>query len=189
MKYKYYFKKPKSEIVKDILKWLALSGAIYIAASSPYFIWNLIRNIPKWKKYKSRNLNEAFKRLKREGAILIEKRGKQFYLKLTEKGKKMAGWLQIDALKIKRPKKWDGKWRLVIFDISQLKKFYRELFRGKLKELGFYPLQKSVWIHAFDCRDEIELLKDFFGLGDKEVRLILAEDIGNDKFFREIFRV
>lgn len=37
-KYKYYFTKPKSEITKDILTWLLITGAIFIAASSPYFI-------------------------------------------------------------------------------------------------------------------------------------------------------
>jgi hypothetical protein len=42
-KYKYYFYKPKSEIVKDILNWLMLAGAVYIAASSPYFVRNLLK--------------------------------------------------------------------------------------------------------------------------------------------------
>lgn len=45
IKYKYYFKKPKSEIVKDILSWLAIAGAVYIAASSPYFTIRLLRDI------------------------------------------------------------------------------------------------------------------------------------------------
>ena len=127
--------------------------------------------------------------MKKAGCIRIERKGKQIYLRLTEKGKRMAGWLQVDALEIKRPRKWDEKWRIVIFDISQLKKFYRELFRGKLKELGFYPLQKSVWIHPFDCQDEIELLREFFGLTKDEVRLIVAENIESDDWLREIFKI
>jgi len=101
----------------------------------------------------------------------------------------MAGWLQIDALKIKHPQKWDTKWRLVIFDISHLKKKYREAFRGKLKELGFWYLQKSVWLHPFECRDEIALLRDFFGLTKNEVRLITAEDIERDEEFAKHFKV
>jgi len=189
MKYKYYFKKPKSEIVKDILRWLAMAGIIYIAASSPYFVLKLMKNFKKLRKYKKGTVYNAFWRLKKAGCIKIERKGEQIYLRLTEKGKRMAGWLQVDALKIKKPRKWDGKWRIVIFDISQLKKFYRELFRGKLKELGFYPLQKSVWIHPFDCRDEIELLREFFGLAKDEVRLIVAENIESDDWLREIFKI
>ena len=192
MKYKYYFKKPKSVIVKDILYWLAIAGMVYFAASSPYFVLNLMRSFKKWrkyKKYKTRNISNAFKRLERQGCIEIKKTNHQIYISLTEKGKRMANWLQIDALKIKRPIKWDGRWRIVIFDIAQMKKFYREAFRGKLKELGFYPLQKSVWIHPFNCKDEIEVLKDFFGLSEKEIRLIIAEEIGQEQWLRKIFNI
>jgi len=188
-KYKYYFKKPRSEIIKDILKWLAISGVVYVAAASPYFTIQLLRNIKRLKKYPKRKLSSAFYSLKKQGCIIIQEKNHQIYITLTEKGKKKVGRLQIDALKIKKPKKWDKKWRIVMFDISQLKKFYREAFRGKIKELGFYPVQKSVWLHPFDCSDEIEVLKDFFGLNEKEVRLIIAKDIGNDDYFKKIFKL
>jgi len=191
MKYKYYFKKPRSEITKDVLYWLLVSGAVCIAATSPYFFLNLLKGIKKWRKYKNqrRKVSDTFKRLRKQGCIKVEKRNHQIYIRLTESGKKMAGWLQIDALKIKRPKKWDEKWRLIIFDIMELKRSYREAFRGKLKELGFYPLQKSVWIHAFDCCDEIELLREFFGLSQKELRLIISNNIGPDEWLRKIFKI
>lgn len=188
-KYKYYFYKPKSEIVKDILSWLAIAGATYIAASSPYFIRSLLRNIEKFRKYPKQKVSNIFYRLKKEKLIEIKRKGRQFYISLTKEGKKKAGRFQIDALKIKRPKKWDGKYRLVIFDISQLKKILRELFRGKLKELGFYQLQKSVWVHAFDCEAEIELLKEFFGLSEKELRLVVTKKIGEDRELKKIFKL
>lgn len=194
MKYKYYFRKPKSEIVKDILEWLAIAGAIYLAGSSPYFVLNLEKEFIKWLKhrkynYKRKQLYNTFYRLNKSGDIIIERKGHQIYIHLTQKGKRKANWMQIDALKIKNQKRWDKKWRLVIFDISQLKKIYREAFRGKLKELGFYPLQKSVWIHPFNCKDEIWLLKDFFGLNDSELRLVIAEDIGPDTELKKFFKI
>lgn len=188
MKYKYYFKKPKSEIGKDIIKWLAITGLVCFAAQSPYFSVNLIRNFKRWHKYKKRNVSDTFQRLRRQGCIKIEKEEHEIRISLTDEGKKMAGWLQIDALKIKPSKKWDKKWRIVIFDIAQLKKFYREAFRGKLKELGFYPLQKSVWIHPYNCYDEIELLRNFFGLTHKEMRLIITDDIGPCDWLRKIYK-
>ncbi len=188
-KYKYYFAKPRSEIVKDILSWLAIAGVIWIAASSPYFIRNILNNLKRWKKYPKNKVKNAFYNLKKQGLIKIEKKGRQIYISLTKEGKRKAGMFQIDKLKIARPKKWDGKWRLVIFDISQHKKFYREAFRGKLKELGFYQLQKSVWVHAFDCQAEIELLREFFGLTENEIRLVIAEKIENDQKLREHFKL
>lgn len=189
MKYKYYFKKPKSEIVRDVVNWLAVAGAISIAATSPYFLINLVRSIPRWGSYKRRNVSNVFRRLRKQGCLNIEYKGNQIHISLTKKGEKLAGWMQINALKIKKPKKWDRKWRMVIFDISQLKKSHREAFRGKLKELSFRPLQKSVWIHPFDCRDEIELLRDFFRLSQNEMRLIIANNIGPDGHLRKNFKI
>jgi DNA-binding transcriptional regulator PaaX len=167
-------------------------GIFYFAASSPYFVLNLEKGMRRWlwgRKYKKKKVYNAFYRLKKEGCIKIEKKNHQIYISLTDKGRKKAGWLQIDALKIKKPKKWDKKWRIVIFDISQLKKILREAFRGKLKELGFRQLQKSVWIIPYDCRDEIELLRDFFGLSKKELRLIVAESIDGEDILKKIFKI
>ncbi|MBU4466569.1 hypothetical protein KKF47_00685 [Patescibacteria group bacterium] len=189
-KYKYYFKKPKSEITKDILYWLLIAGAVYVAASSPSFTRSLINGYNKrWKKYPKRKVYDAFYNLRRQGLIEFRKQGKQIYINLTYEGKKKAGYRQINELEIKKPKRWDRKWRIVIFDISELKKMHRDAFRGKLKELGFSLLQKSVWVHPFDCAAEIELLQDFFGLKEENLRLIIAESLGNDIKLRKYFKL
>lgn len=188
-KYKYYFRKPKSEIVKDVLRGLAVAGAVSIAAASPYFTSNLMRGFRNNKKYESKKIYDTFYKLNKSGYIRIERRNHQIHISLTNEGKKKAGRFQIDSLKINKPKKWDQKWRVVIFDISQLKRLQRNAFRGKLKELGFYLLQKSVWVHAYPCKDEIELLREFFGLTHKEIRLITAENIEEDDYFRKIFKI
>ena len=185
-KYKYYFKKPTGEIGKDILKSLAVAGAVCIAGTSPYFAVNLFKGI--WG-HKKKKVCDTFYNLKRYGYINFEKKNHQLYISLTEDGKKAAGRFQIDSLEIKKPKKWDKKWRLVIFDIAHLKRIKRELFRGKLKELGFYLLQKSVWVYPYKCDDEIELLREFFGLIKKEACLIVADSIENDALLRKVFKL
>lgn len=188
-KYKYYFAKPRSEIVKDIFKGLVIGGAICLAATSPYFAVNLLRSFKYSRKYKPKKTYDAFYNLKRQGYINIEKRNHQIYISLTKEGRKKAGKFQIDCLKINETKKWDRKWRIVIFDISHLKTLQRNAFRSKLREFGFHLLQKSVWAHPFPCKDEITLLRDFFGLSQKEIRLITAENIENDNFLRTIFKL
>jgi DNA-binding transcriptional regulator PaaX len=187
--YKYYFKKSKSEIAKDVMKLLLISGAMIIAASSPYFIRNVLKYNKNWEKYPKIKIANTFSNLRRRGFINIEKRGNQIYIHLTKEGRKKAGLFQINSLKIKKPKRWDRKWRIAIFDISQLKKLYREALRGKLKELGFYKLQKSIWIHPFDCKDELDLLRDFFGLSEDELRIIIAENIGSDTKLKQYFKL
>lgn len=188
-KYKYYLAKPKSEIVKDLLSLLIVSGAIIIAANSPYFLQNVIRRYEKWKKYPKHKISDTFYRLKRQGLIDIKTVNRQIYISLTNEGRKKAGIFQIDQLKITRPKLWDGKWRILIFDIAQKKKFSREALRGKLKELKFVMIQKSVWVHPFECRAEVELLQDFFGLTKNEMRLIISRNIGDDGDLRQKFDI
>lgn len=188
-KYKYYFRKPRSEIIKDILLALAASGVIYVAASSPYFGLNLMKALKRSKRYGKKKTYDAFYRLRKEGCINMKNVRGQIYISLTKKGRKKAGWLQIDKLRIKKPKKWDGKWRIVVFDIVEMKKIHREAFRGKLKELGFCQLQKSIWIYPFYCKDEIDLLRDFFGLSEDDLRLIAARNIGDDKKFKAFFNL
>jgi DNA-binding transcriptional regulator PaaX len=188
-KYKYYFKKPKSEIVKDVFTWLLVGGMVAIATTSPYFVQNLIKGHKKWQKYPKRKVSDTFYRLRKQGFIEIQTVNRQIYISLTKEGRKRAGIFQIDKLKLTKPKRWDRKWRLLMFDVPQKRKIYREALRGKLKELGFLPLQKSVWIYPFECRAEMELLQDFFGLSQNELRLIIAENIGDDSGLRQEFKL
>lgn len=188
-KYRYYFRKPKSEIAKDIFNIVLISGVIAFAATSPYFLTNMLKAHKRFKKYPKKRVANTFARLRREGLIEIQKNNHQIYIKLTPKGKKKAGIYQINDLSIKKPNKWDGKWRIVIFDIAELKRTQREAFRGKLKELGFLVIQKSVWIHPFSCRDEITLLRDFFGMDKNDIRLIIAENIENDQELKKVFNL
>jgi len=180
---------------KQILKGLLIAGVIALAATSPYFALSLSQNINKVLRNKkqssrkeSRYFKSAFYYLKRKGYLIVEKKNHRIYIRLTEKGKKKAKKFQIDDLKIKKQKKWDGKWRIVIFDIPQITRLTRDALRGKLKELGFYRLQQSVWICPFPCQKEVDLLRQFFGLDPKELILIEGKIAGDQKL-RKIFKL
>lgn len=191
-KYKYYLKKPKSEIAKDIIHWLLIAGAVGVAATSPYFgvnAWRSFQEMRRQKKYPKRKFSDTFTRLLRKKAIYLERKGREVKISLTPAGRKIAGYMQIDSLEIETPAEWDRKWRIVLFDINQLKLIRRNAFRSKLKELGFAFLQKSVWLHPFECRDEINLLKDFFELSDKEVFMITTENIPLEDNFKKYFNL
>jgi len=188
-KYKYYLKKPKNAITKDVFLWLGVAGAVAIAATSPYFGANLAREFSGKKQYRQKEVYDTFRRLKKEGCVVITERNHQIYIRLTKEGRKRAGIYQINDLTIKQPKRWDGKWRLILFDIQELKRQKRDAFRGILKNLGIKPMQQSVWIYPFECRDEIDLLRDFFGLQEKELRYIVTSSIGKDSEWRKEFGV
>lgn len=177
-KVKYYFRKPKGEIIKDILLWLALAGGMVVMGNvSPI---RLFLRSPYSKHYKQQSMRNAFVRLKKQGALSVEKRGHNYSISLTEQGRKKAGWLQIDLLKISKPKKWDQKWRFLLFDIEQEERWRRDVLRSFLVRLGFVLFQKSVWVHPYDCRAELELLREFIGLDTKRLKFIETNEIGPD---------
>lgn len=98
---------------------------------------------------------------------------------LTENGRKKALTYQIDEMKIKEPQKWDKKWRIVLFDIPEKKKKTRETLRHYLNNLNFFEYQKSVFVHPYDCKNEIEYIIEFYDIR-KYVRFITADSLDNE---------
>ena len=65
---------------------------------------------------------------------------------------------------IDRPKKWDGIWRMVMFDIPQKRRGARAVFRKKLRDLGFLPYQKSVFVFPFPCEREVRFAAEYLSM-------------------------
>ncbi len=173
--------KTKVEVVRDILRWVAIVGVVAISASSPYFIRNLLRAWSRGKRYKQKSVETAFQRLRKKGLIIVEKKNHEYHVSLTESGKKKTELLHIDSLAITTPKKWDGNWRVLLFDVEQAQRWKRDVLRGFLRRLGFVQFQKSVWVHPYDCKTEVELLQKFLGLTSREVKLLIVHDVGEDE--------
>ena len=182
--------KTGKEFTENIIMGIFFAGVIPIAAS--YFaataIPKIIKLIIKSRK-KRQSFCNTFYKLKKRGLIKISNRNGQIYISLTTEGKKKAGKYQINDLRIKKPAKWDKKWRILIFDIENKQKIKREALRGKIKELGLFQLQKSVWIYPHDFSKEIKLLRDFFGLTKNEMQTIIAEKIEDDKRAKMFFKL
>ena len=77
----------------------------------------------------------------------------------------------------------------MFFDIQTSQKTKREALRGKLKELNFFQLQKSVWVFPYPCQKEIDILRDFFGLDKNELILILTKKIDDDCSLKRYFKL
>ena len=101
-------------------------------------------------------------------------------LKITKKGRSRLEKKDIERLRIPRPAKWDKKWRIIFYDIPETSKYHRNLLAAKLNGLGFYQLQRSVWVHPFPCRDEIEKVTSFYKVSS-HVTYLETEKIDNQK--------
>src|SRR3989344_7513510 len=116
---------------------------------SPYRRQQVFRQMDReFEKIDADSLRQAINSLYKNKLIDI-KNNKDGSTKMTllNEGRKRILNYKIDEITIKKPKKWDGKWRLVLFDIPKEKKKLREALRFHLKRLGFYQYQKSVFLH------------------------------------------
>jgi len=119
-------------------------------------------------------INSTLRRFERSGYVRKTSDDK---LRLLPRGQlQVARYGAEDIQAPPRPDHWDWKWRILIFDIPEEKKWARELLRNKLKEWHFAPLQRSVYISPFDCGDEFEKLLALLHL-DAYVHIVLAEQI------------
>ena len=100
-------------------------------------------------------------------------------VEITEKGEKRVLRYKFDEMKIERPKKWDKYWRVIAFDIPEKYKRERDALTRKLKEMEFYPLQKSVFICPFECKNEFDFIGEVFSIR-KFLRYFVAKEINTD---------
>ena len=107
---------------------------------------------------------------------------------LTPKGETKLKNILIDDIEIKNPKKWDGKWHLAMYDFPIRFKKARNAFRFKLKQLGFFQFQKSVWIYPYPCEEEILFVADFYGVR-KHVEILQVDKILDDRKIKMHFNL
>ncbi|MBI2446359.1 MAG: hypothetical protein HYV51_00875 [Parcubacteria group bacterium] len=158
---------------------LLLEGGLVLSLTRrPDAYFRIIKKIAKeWKKINERNLRETIKRLYRSKLIdYREEKDGSVVLKLSENGKNRILKYNLDEIEIKKPRKWDNVWRMVIFDIPEVYKKGRTALTDKLKELGFYHLQKSVFIYPYECKNEIDFIAEIFYLAPY-IRFVRAKDI------------
>lgn len=176
--------------VKEVLKLLA-AGVILttvvlfpgIAALGPLIEEDQRKREKKeWEKFNLRRLKQVIKRLEKQKEVEVT----NGIVKITDKGKKKMLKYNLENMELKR--KTDGKWRVIVYDIANLKKFQRELFRETLKRLKFLRLQKSVYITPFVCDDEIEYLRQAFDIGS-EVLVLRVAEIENAQAYKRYFGI
>ncbi|MBU2540092.1 hypothetical protein KJ786_02950 [Patescibacteria group bacterium] len=175
--------------VKEKILLLLLGGIAFGCSYTHGKQLKILRTVSKeWKKINQKELKREISDLYR--FKFIEKNKKEnglIEILLTKKGELKALNYQLDNLKNKKGK-WDGKWRIVAFDIPEKYKRGRDALRQKLKKIGFCKLQKSIFITPYECKKEIGLLVKFFNL-NKYVRFGILESIDNENYFEKVFKL
>jgi len=174
---------------KQKILLLLFGGLAFGYSFTPGKQWRVLREVSRgWKEIDKKKLRKEISQLYQTKLVKrIENPDGSCTMELTEKGKMKALTFYFDGIKVKRGD-WDGKWRLVVFDIPEKLKRGRNALRNKIKKLGFYEFQKSVWIYPYKCKDEIDFIIEFFGLR-KYVRFGVLESIDNELHLKKIFKL
>jgi len=189
--------RPTVELVITLLGVAAFTGACVIMPATPVIVTPIIKYLVKEKEKREEMKNHRFDKVRLWGLLRRLEKQKDVHfstgpdgliqIDLTEKGK--AKHLKFKLKELEENfsrKKWDGKWRLIFFDVPEQKRSGRDQFRHFLKNLKFYPLQKSVYLTPYPCQDEIEYLRNYFGLGS-QAQILVAEKLENDETYRLYF--
>lgn len=177
------------ETQKKILLLLTVGLALGLSGS-PRRSFQILKSVGReWEELNRQSLKRAIRNLY-ISKLIGEKQNQDgtTTMILTDKGKKKALTYNLEEMEIKKPVRWDGKWRIVLFDIPEKMRKTRDIFRHHLNQLEFYEFQKSVFVHPFDCQDEIDYLIEFYN-ARKFIRFIVAESLDNEFHLKSLFRL
>ena len=176
-----------------ILGTLAVTGVLATALVAP----NAVRLFDYLNPISRRNsirfnqrIKQAILRLEQRGLIKVIGEGKKREIHLTQQGEKKINDLYTGAYVIPLPVRWDGKWRLVMFDVPEKRKKVRDILRMLLRSAGFVHFQDSAWTQPYPCDELVTLLRSHLGSGKGEIRYLAASFVDeSDYAFRKHFNL
>lgn len=154
-------------------------------AAKPFLEEKRKQEANEWKKFNTWRLNYALKRLHKQKLVEISQTNNGYQVNITDKGKSRLLKYDLDSIQLANTR-WDGKWRIIIYDVTESKKESRSLFRNMLKKLHFLQLQKSVYLTPYKCKDEIEYIRQVCNIGE-EVVVLTISGLENEQVYKEYF--
>ena len=174
----------EADFKRVILMTVATAGILAMAMLAPNALQVLKPFLKNKKKYDLKYyLNQKAKKFVKEGLLKIKTENGKQSISLTEKGKRQLLYYRVTE---KKKQRWDGKWRVVIFDVWESTRSKRNHLRNEIRDFGFIQLQRSVWIYPYECAEFIELLKTDLSFG-KNIRYLIVESLDHDEKLRKHF--
>lgn len=154
-----------SLVINEILKYLTDAGVLSTSFEKPAVDNKLNQQIKPWVNVNTnpKEFIDIIRYMKQQRLIdTLQLPDKTVKITITEKGKRRVRQVEVNEMAIPVPSEWDGRWRVVLFDIPERKRQSRDALVRKLKDMGFAQVQRSLWVFPFPCQAEIEFLKHAF---------------------------
>jgi len=143
--------------------------------------------LPDWEDYLPASVYLAADKLERRGLVEKISTPEGIIVKITDQGKKQI--LKYDLLKLSPPKSaWDGQWRLVFFDITEIERKKRDNLRTYLRNLGMEQMQESVFVSPYDIFDQVSYLREVLDVPNG-VKFAKLSWIENQDELKQIFEI
>lgn len=172
-----------SSNTERVLKLAAYGALIASSVVAPNSIQLLASLLPSENKQKT---IRAIRYARDTGWITFRETSKGVEVALTAKGR--LKWQHLELTQPLGSSNWDGRWRLVIFDIPIHLKANAHAFRTDIKQLGFKLLQRSIWISPYPCQTQIAVLRQIYEI-KPYVRIIEAVAIDNEAELKVLFHL
>jgi DNA-binding transcriptional regulator PaaX len=178
--------KRRERIQQYILAAVGVSGMLALSMVAPNVAGMFAKKVASLSQLQVRS-RSAITRLSRKGLVRLVRIDGAISVEITPRGRALLALYEAKTL-LARNQKWDGRYRLVAFDIPQCFKKRRDLLRTTVRNLGFLHLQHSLWIFPHDCEEVVALLKSELKLG-KSVIYMVVDEIENDTWIRKHFKL
>lgn len=176
---------------KFLLMTLAMGGISFFGAVLPG-VMRVVAGSGKYHRYSKNQYKVAVNNLKQRKLIeIVSEKNNRIKVNLTNRGMTRVKEFVFENLSISKPKKWDRKWRVIIFDIPTIPKKLnraRAALREKIKELGFFKLQHSVWIYPYPCEDEVLLIGEIYYV-TKYIEILTVEKLLHESKIKHFFNL
>ncbi|MDO8552964.1 MAG: hypothetical protein Q7S01_05615 [bacterium] len=180
-------KRVRGYVQKAVLATIAISGVLLVTMAAPNTL-QLLKYVPGIRRYRfNQQAETALSRLAQKKWITFERHNGKRFARITEAGRHafMAENRKNKLIPLIK-RRWDKRWRVVIFDVPEKRRDVRDRLRSMMREFGFEHLQDSVWVYPYDCEDMVALLKAELKIGFS-VLYMVVEQIENEKYLKERF--
>jgi len=183
-----HVRRRRRNIQNVVLATIGATGIIATAMIAP----NIFQALPRITGDSHRltyRAKTAVGRLAQKGLVRFVERNGGRYAEITEKGRRLL-FLEEEKVSMhkNRKRRWDKRYRIVMFDVPQYRRATRDRLRSYMKEYGLLRIQNSVWLYPYDCEELIALLKAELRIG-KDVLYAVVESIENDGWIKKHFRL
>lgn len=174
-----------------LLRILAVGGIVSIALIAPPMT-RLLKTLDRPAKNRQQlyhRISQGVARLEQAGLVTVSGYGSERKVGITAKGKKELERMEFENYTIPEQAFWDGKWRVLMFDVSERRRRTRNQLRRLLEGAGFVRLQDSVWVSPYPCDEFVALVRAHLRSGVGEMRHFVAEALESDRVLRNHFRL